>query len=189
MNAILQCVTHTPLLRNYYTSGLYQAHVNKKVATTGILSEVVADFFREYEHANDPIDSLRKIKNAIGKYIPQFQGYDQHDAQEFLAMMLDKLITELTRNVAMSAFPLAKTAPSGFNSGASPVKSQQESKEDSKGAETERKISVMDDLFCGELTNVITCPNCNKVSEKKESFYYLSLPLPQEVHIPTSNLV
>lgn len=82
MNAILQCVAHTPLLRNYYTSGLYHAHINKKQTGSGILAEVIADFFREYERTSDPVDSLRKIKTAIGKYIPQFQGYDQHDAQE-----------------------------------------------------------------------------------------------------------
>ena len=90
MNAILQCVTHTPLLRNYFVSGLFRHHINKlaTLSAKGILAEVVAEFIQEYEIANDPITTLRKIKTAIGKYIPQFQGYEQHDAQEVLCLHL-----------------------------------------------------------------------------------------------------
>ena len=83
MNSILQCIVHTPLLRNYFITGIFQSHINKKSPISkGIFSEVIAEFLKEYATLNDPISSLRKVKTAIGKYIPQFQGYDQHDAQE-----------------------------------------------------------------------------------------------------------
>lgn len=101
-------------------------------------------------------------------------------------MMLDKLTTELTTCIVPA---MAKTAtPSGFDSAGSPSKSQ-EAKEESKGTEDEKKISVMDDLFRGELTNCITCPCCGNVSEKRETFYYLSLPLPQEEAVITLTCV
>ena len=86
MNAILQCIVHTPLLKNYFISGIFLNHINKKaiVNSKGVLAEIIAEFFREYVNTNDPIASLRKVKNTIAKCIPQFQGYDQHDAQEVL---------------------------------------------------------------------------------------------------------
>ena len=95
-------------------------------------------------------------------------------------MMLDKLTEELTTVVQQNIGSLSKTAPSGFDSVSSPVKAP-EIKENSKSPETELKISIMDDLFCGELCTSITCPHCNNKSEKRETFYYLSVPLPQEV--------
>ena len=39
----------------------------------------------------------RKIKAAIGKFAPQFTGYNQHDSQELLAFILDGLHEDLNR--------------------------------------------------------------------------------------------
>lgn len=39
----------------------------------------------------------RNLKRCIGKYAPQFNGYSQHDAQEFLAFLLDGLHEDLNR--------------------------------------------------------------------------------------------
>ena len=84
MNAVLQCFSHTPLLKYYFSSGAYQHHANDQILSSGkgYLAEVVADFVKEYAETMNVISSLRRLKMAIGRYIPQFQGYDQHDAQE-----------------------------------------------------------------------------------------------------------
>jgi ubiquitin C-terminal hydrolase len=39
----------------------------------------------------------RNLKRCIGKYAPQFNGFSQHDAQEFLAFLLDGLHEDLNR--------------------------------------------------------------------------------------------
>ena len=115
-------------------------------------------------------------------------------------MIIEKLTGELTAVISQNAPSLSKTAPSGFDI-ASPVKNPaagitggivtpvqlaggavpgSDIKDNNKG-EAELKVSVMDDLFCGELNTMITCPNCSNITTKKETFYYLSVPLPQEV--------
>lgn len=181
MNAILQCIAHTPLLNNYFRSGIYQYHVNReKKNSQEVFADVLAEFIKEYSE-NEATSSLKTLKSAIGKYIPQFQGYDQHDAQEFMAMLLDKLNEELTTILPLSGGVQVKTSSSGFEiPKGSPKKG--DNAEDKKGEETEQKVSVMDDLFRGELSTAINCPNCGKLPEKKEHFYYLSVPLPEEVN-------
>jgi len=152
MNAILQCLIHTPLIKSYFTSGLYRNHINKKKKEE-TLAETISEFVKEYEKVNHLVKILWKVKTAIEKFVPCFQGYDQHDAQEFLGMLIDKLNEELTTTRRTE--------------GNSPTE--------------DNKISIMGDLFCGELCNMITCPYCKNVNEKKENFYYLSVPLPLKV--------
>ena len=84
MNAILQCLTHTPLLTNYFHAGLYKHHANAQAIASpkGYFAELVADFFKAYTDGVEVPAALKKIKEGVAFYIPQFQGYDQHDAQE-----------------------------------------------------------------------------------------------------------
>lgn len=39
----------------------------------------------------------RDMKSTIGKFAPQFSGYQQHDSQELLAFLLDGLHEDLNR--------------------------------------------------------------------------------------------
>lgn len=177
MNAILQCFIHTPLIQSYFTSGLFKNNISRNVERVRgkILADLVGSFSREYTALDDPIYSLRRLRVDVGKHLSQFQGYDQHDAQEFLAMFIDKLTEELTVSVAS----MAKTAPPGFFNAGSPAKLP-EVKSD------EKKVSVMGDLFSGKLCTKVTCPHCGHMYEKEDGFCYLSLPLPQEVLAPTN---
>jgi ubiquitin C-terminal hydrolase len=130
----------------------------------------MAKFISDYEQINEPLLSLRNIKDAIDKYMPQFQGYNQHDAQEFIAMLIDKLTAELTIKVSTK---FSKTYPSNDTKTSS-----------NKTTETDEgtlNVSVMGNLFSGELCSTVICPYCNYSSKKKEPFYYLSIPLPQHV--------
>ena len=38
-----------------------------------------------------------RFKTLVGKYGPQYQGSEQHDAQEFLIWLLDKVHEDLNR--------------------------------------------------------------------------------------------
>ena len=169
MNAILQCFVHTPLIRNYFISGLFKNHIEKGKGET--LANAMAKFVTDYELNNEPLSSLRNIKDAIDKYIPQFQGYNQHDAQEFLAMLIDKLTAELTIKISVK---LSKT----LSSTDSKTSSSNKTTETDEGT---LNVSVMANLFSGELCSTIICPCSNSSNKKKEPFYYLSIPLPQHV--------
>ena len=171
MNAILQCFLHTPLVMKYFTSGLFKNYMKRLKEPEATLSSVIAGFAIEYERLKDLIEPLRKLKEVIGRYIPQFQGYDQHDAQEFLSMMIDKLTAELT---IVRPDNFEKTLPSNGLLYGSPLKNPEK---------IESKVSVIGNLFCGELCSTVTCHHCKNCSETKEPFYYLSVPLRQRVLI------
>jgi ubiquitin carboxyl-terminal hydrolase 4/11/15 len=164
MNAILQCFIHTPTIKSYFTSELYKNNISKdaKRINGKILADLIGSFSKEYSTLDDPIVSLRKLRAGIARHLSQFQGYDQHDAQEFLAMLIDKLTEELTVSVATN---FSKTASAIlFNNNKS----------------TE-KVSAMRDFFSGKLCTRVTCPHCKNSIEKEDSFCYLSIPLPLEV--------
>jgi hypothetical protein len=99
-------------------------------------------------------------------------------------MVLDQLNEELTTvltDASQQFHTPAKTSSSGFEVAMQSAKSPEPKSALSFGEDGQR-ISVMDNLFRGELSTSITCGRCHKVSEKTEKFYYLSVPLPQEVH-------
>jgi len=94
-------------------------------------------------------------------------------------MFLDKLNEELSNIISPT---LAGTSSSGFGAkNTSSPKKDKPLEESKKTEEPQQKISAMDDLFKGELITSISCPNCKKKIEKNEEFYYLSVPLPEEV--------
>jgi len=164
MNAILQCFIHTPTIKSYFTSDLYKNNINKdaKRIDGKILADLIGSFSKEYSILDDPIVSLRKLRVGITKHLSQFQGYHQHDAQEFFAMLIDKLTEELTVSVTSN---FNKSAPAAlFNN-----------------AENTEKVSAMRDFFTGKLCTKVTCPHCMNSTEKEDSFLYLSIPLPVEV--------
>jgi len=39
----------------------------------------------------------KRFKHVLGKWAPQFEGFAQHDAQEFLGTLLDGLHEDLNR--------------------------------------------------------------------------------------------
>ncbi len=41
-----------------------------------------------------------RFKQVVGKFAPQFSGYQQHDSQELLAFLLDGLHEDLNRFVS-----------------------------------------------------------------------------------------
>jgi len=147
MNAILQILLHTPLLRNYLKNGQFLANINPVVKNISII-ESLGKFLDFYHKHSDVTSMLRKLKSCIGKILPIFKQTDQHDAQEFFCSLIDRLNFEISGN------PLEKA----------------------------NNISVIDALFLGKITTIITCQNCNNISKNNESFYNLSLPIPEKVY-------
>lgn len=48
----------------------------------------------------------RNFKGAVGRHAEQFLGYEQQDAQEFLAYMLDGIHEDLNRGTTVQTYSL-----------------------------------------------------------------------------------
>jgi ubiquitin C-terminal hydrolase len=100
-------------------------------------------------------------------FAPQFSGYEQHDAQEFLAFLLDAVHEDLNRVLDKPYVPdrdlgglpdeiAAAVAWQGY---------------------LRRNKSIIVDIFQGQLRSTLCCGTCGHTSTKFDPFMYLSLPL------------
>ena len=110
------------------------------------------------------------LKTVLSKRASQFSGYAQHDAQEFMAFLLDGLHEDLNR---------VKTKPYT-------VAVESDGREDAVVADEAWRVyqmrndSIIVDLFQGQYRLTLICPACHKISVTFDPFLYLALPLPSK---------
>merc|ERR1711936_537124 len=110
----------------------------------------------------------RSFKMALGRFAPQFSGYQQQDSQELLTFLLDGLHEDLNR---VRQKPYVEMSDSD---GKPDSEVAMEAWENYK----KRNDSVILDIFHGLLKSTVVCPECPKVSVTFDPMCYLSLPLP-----------
>ena len=101
MNATIQCLSHTDLLAEYLVNGYYKIDLkrirlhSKISGSKGELTESFVELLRSLWHRKYHPDLSLKFKQLVAKHGTQYDGYDQHDAQEFLLWLLDKVHEDL----------------------------------------------------------------------------------------------
>lgn len=111
LNATIQCLANTPLLKEYFLSTQYMRDINERGAgCKGRLAEEFGNVLADLWAAKMTQLSPRNLKRTIDQFAPQFAGYEQHDAQELLAFFLDGLHEDLNRFTG----PNASTRPFGM---------------------------------------------------------------------------
>jgi len=183
MNSGLQCISHTVLLRDYLLKGYWKKELNL-TSIHGMKGKMVKAYVKVLENLwgkNDGPYRPTEFKSVISKHTPSFEGYHQHDCQEFIASLLDGLHEDINRV---------------------PVKKFEEypdmnEMEDEEAARTSwdlhirRENSFIVDLFYGQYRSINICQECNTVRKNFEPFIYLTLPIPenQEIEIPIQVLL
>ncbi|XP_068193252.1 ubiquitin carboxyl-terminal hydrolase 31 [Antennarius striatus] len=177
MNAILQCLSNTELFAEYLvlehykdkeqdeekpkTNGLYlqkRGPLAKGEVTEQLSGLVRALWTFEYtpQHSRD-------FKNAVSKNAIQFKGNAQHDAQEFLLWLLDRVHEDLnTVNSRPAIKPPIEVDDQSIEGPSPPL---------SAG-------SFVQELFQAQYRSSLTCPHCQKQSNTFDPFLCISLPIP-----------
>jgi ubiquitin carboxyl-terminal hydrolase 8 len=130
------------------------------------------------------------FREAITRFAPAFRGYDQHDAQEFLAFLLDGLHEDL--NHVVHKPPPVEMTPAREHE--LETLSQQIASVKEWSIYRQRNDSLIVDWFQGQFRNKMSCLTCGKVSltglarghvltlaqtsTTYNAFMYLSLPIP-----------
>ncbi|KAK2503977.1 hypothetical protein MC885_016005 [Smutsia gigantea] len=110
------------------------------------------------------------LQAIVASKASQFTGYAQHDAQEFMAFLLDGLHEDLNR---IQNKPYTETVDSDG-------RPDEVVAEEAWQRHKMRNDSFIVDLFQGQYKSKLVCPVCAKVSITFDPFLYLPVPLPQK---------
>eukprot|EP00039_Didymoeca_costata_P008519 m.113014 g.113014 ORF g.113014 m.113014 type:complete len:838 (-) comp14116_c0_seq8:1501-4014(-) len=157
MNSSLQCLSAIDKLKTYFLTGKFMEDLNvdNPNGHQGHLAFGFCDLLKELWSGTKRYITPSSLKEIVGKFAPQFQGFQQHDSQEFLSYFLDGLHEDLLRNKSES----------------------RKAVEESSNGRQKASTSIIEDLFHGQLKSTLICPDCHQESVTFDPFMYLSLPL------------
>ncbi|KAK3579493.1 hypothetical protein CHS0354_028312 [Potamilus streckersoni] len=175
INAVIQCLSNTDLFTEYFIKNDLQINksaLGKRLAfgitKTADVTEQLAVLIRSLWSGHYTAEVSDHFKNVVSKHNAQYKGSSQHDAQEFLLWLLDTINEELNSNSSKKKakdMKALKEKPSTASSDAISALSQ--------GCPLYNKFQA---LFQSSLT----CAHCTKQSNTHESYFCLSLPVPQK---------
>ncbi|CAL8401991.1 unnamed protein product [Arctogadus glacialis] len=172
MNSALQCLSNASALTDYFLNDQYEVELNREnpLGMRGEIAEAYAELVKQMWLSRSNYVAPRTFKTQVGRFAPQFSGYQQQDSQELLAFLLDGLHEDLNR-VKKKPYLAVK---------------------DTEGRPDEivameawtnhrlRNDSIIVDIFHGLFKSTLVCPECSKVSVTFDPFCYLTLPLPMK---------
>ncbi|XP_061778663.1 ubiquitin carboxyl-terminal hydrolase 4 isoform X2 [Nerophis ophidion] len=172
MNSALQCLSNASPLTDYFLNDHYEAEINRgnPLGMRGEIAEAYADLVKQMWLSRNSSVAPRTFKTQVGRFAPQFSGYQQQDSQELLAFLLDGLHEDLNR---------VKKKPYLAQRDAEGRPDEIVAKEAWKNHRL-RNDSVIVDIFHGLFKSTLVCPDCSKVSVTFDPFCYLTLPLPMK---------
>ncbi|XP_021369887.1 ubiquitin carboxyl-terminal hydrolase 19-like isoform X2 [Mizuhopecten yessoensis] len=172
MNSVLQSLANTREFRDFFYSGAYQKDINtdNPLGSGGKLAVQFAHLLKVLWSGKHYSYAPSKLKNLVAMKASQFTGFAQHDAQEFMAFLLDGLHEDLNR---VKEKPYTETVDSDG-------KSDETVAREAWDVYKKRNDSFIVDLFQGQYKSKLVCPVCGKVSITFDPFLYLSVPLPKK---------
>lgn len=85
MNTILQCLIHSPIIREYFASKMYKKHYNKAILERGdaFIADGFAEYIEKYDKKDEDVSSaIRTLKSTIGNVLTLYKISEQHDSHE-----------------------------------------------------------------------------------------------------------
>ncbi|CAJ1945668.1 unnamed protein product [Cylindrotheca closterium] len=199
MNASIQCLSHTPIFRDYFNSKCYLNDINttNPLGYEGRLAQVSAVLFNaiwkrfnqqvphqpkrvtapgSYAPVSAPAITPKTFKDSLGKFNEIFSGNEQHDAQELLAFILAGLSEDLNR---IQDKPYIEAPDSDG-------RPDQELADIWWSNHLQREMSIVVAFFTGQYKSLLKCKSCGYESARFEPFSFLQVPLPEDDTIPVS---
>ena len=177
LNTSIQCLFNLPLLTNYFISNNYLNDINNrcnemkgKKTNEILLSREYSKLVKAISNSNSSIEP-RSFHELIQTMDEKFEGYEQQDSQELMALILDNLHEGLKYDVDISYSGNIEHSLDEIV-----VESIKNWKND-----LQSKYSIIAELFFGQFINkIISLENHNKdelISKKFEMFNMLNIPI------------
>jgi ubiquitin C-terminal hydrolase len=177
LNTSIQCLNNLPLLTDYFISNKYLTDINNrchemkgKKTNEIILAREYSKLVKAIANSNTPIEP-KSLHQLIQTMDEKFEGYEQQDSQESMALILDNLHEGLKYDVDISYSGNIENSLDEIV-----VESIKNWKND-----LQLKYSIIAELFFGQFINkVISLEDHNKdelISKKFEMFNMLNIPI------------
>ena len=175
MNTVLQCLSNTDELRDYFLDNNFNSNINRTnpFGSNGNVAIGFSNLVKHLwsgEHASYSPD---KFKDFISTKMNKFEGNAQEDSVEFMEIFLDLLHEDLNR-VDRTKKIIVDVLPK-----------EEDQLTDSELANEmwirHRKFndSLIVDIFHGQLKSHLKCSVCAKNSLTFDPFLFLPVPLPK----------
>uniref|UniRef100_A0A8D0AW49 Ubiquitin carboxyl-terminal hydrolase 15 n=1 Tax=Sander lucioperca TaxID=283035 RepID=A0A8D0AW49_SANLU len=167
-----QCLSNIPPLTEYFLKDKFTEELNEDnpLGMKGEIARVYAELIKQLWSGKFSYVTPRPFKTQVGRFAPQFSGYQQQDSHELLAFLLDGLHEDLNR-IRKKPYIQLKDA----NGRPDKVVAEEAWENHIK-----RNDSIIVDIFHGLFKSTLVCPVCAKVSVTFDPFCYLTLPLPMK---------
>ncbi|XP_043205634.1 ubiquitin carboxyl-terminal hydrolase 22-like [Amphibalanus amphitrite] len=152
MSTILQALTHTPMLRDYF---LGDKHLCLAPDPDRCLACQINSLFQQLYGGQRTALAPTRLLHMIWTSAKHLAGYEQQDAHEFFMAILDLLHQQ------MKPFQRDRTPQEGGGGGGG-----------SAGCRC-----IIDTIFTGGLQSDVVCLSCNNVSTTIDPFWDISLDL------------
>uniref|UniRef100_A0A8B9RNN1 Ubiquitin carboxyl-terminal hydrolase 15 n=1 Tax=Astyanax mexicanus TaxID=7994 RepID=A0A8B9RNN1_ASTMX len=172
MNSATQCLSNIPPLTEYFLKDKYQDELNEDnpLGMKGEIAKAYAELIKQLWSGKYSYVTPRPFKTQVGRFAPQFSGYQQQDSHELLAFLLDGLHEDLNR-IRKKPYIQLKDADG---------RPDKVVAEEAWENHIKRNDSIIVDIFHGLFKSTLVCPVCSKISVTFDPFCYLTLPLPMK---------
>ncbi|XP_055333753.1 uncharacterized protein LOC129585186 [Paramacrobiotus metropolitanus] len=176
INSVLQCISNIHELTKYFVNKDYEKDLNieNPFGRGGKIAKAYADLVTQIWMPKGHVIYPTEFKSIMARYTHLIiQGLE--DSHESLHIIIDFLHEDLNR-ISRRSGPY--TMSELIRNKEYVDKSDADKARESWEWYTARNNSVIVDLFCGQVRNVIRCPDCKKAFTNFDPLMIYSLPLP-----------
>ncbi len=171
MNSALQCIFHTDFIKNFFLNYDFDDEINYKnpLGTKGVLIKEFKNLVRKYFTTRSHKINPSSFKITMTRFLTTFEGYAQHDSQEFLSQLLDSFHEDLNRIIHK---PYTENITGNIGDD-----------EELIGRKSwinflQRNYSYFVENFYGQFKSLVVCPDCHNSSLTFDPFQLISLSIP-----------
>ncbi|XP_021189529.3 ubiquitin carboxyl-terminal hydrolase 31 isoform X1 [Helicoverpa armigera] len=178
MNAVLQCLSHTDVIAEYFVLEHYKVDLqkrnkinSKKYGTRGEVTEQLAAILKALWACHYTPDMSTAFKSAVERHGTQYRGNSQHDAQEFLFWLLDKVHEDLNTATKKKYKTIKNTCG----------KPDEVVAAETLANHARRNSSFVQAVFQAQYRSALTCAKCERTSCTFDPFHCVSVQLPSRL--------
>lgn len=178
MNAVLQCLSHTDVIAEYFVLDHYKVDLqkrnkinSKKYGTRGEVTEQLASLLKSLWACHYTPDMSTTFKKTVERHGTQYRGNSQHDAQEFLFWLLDKVHEDLNTATKRKYKTIKNTCG----------KPDEVVAAETLANHARRNSSFVQTVFQAQYRSALTCAKCERTSCTFDPFHCVSVQLPSRL--------